>query len=236
MIPIRCDIAQRRAPVATVLLIGMCCVVYVLQGRWPLLSTGFVPVDLTHSFVHPGPSTLPAIASGAVAFFMHANLLHLVSNAWYLWLFGSAVETRLGSGRFLAVYLVSGAVSMLAQAVHSPLSAIPIVGASGAIAGVMGAHFVMLPLSKILVWIPPIFFVKIPAFVFLLFWFYVQYVSAGAVGSAHVAWWAHIGGFVAGTAWGVALRLSGVGSGKGAASKRRSEKVTERRPFGRRQR
>ena len=207
MIPLRCDIAQRRFAPATILLIIACFAVYVYQGRWDLLSKGFVPLDLTHSIFYPGSNTLSSIVAVAVAFFMHGSALHLISNMWYLWIFGSAVESRLGTASFIIVYTVCGAISMISQAVYSPLSAIPIVGASGAIAGLMGIHFILLPLSKILIWFPPIFFFRIPAFVFLLLWFYVQYANAGARGNTGVAWWAHIGGFVAGTCWGIYLRI-----------------------------
>jgi membrane associated rhomboid family serine protease len=207
MVPLRCDTPLRRFAPATISLVVVCFVVYVQQGRWELISKGFVPLDLTHSLFYPGNNTLQSIAMLAIAFFMHANLLHLISNMWFLWIFGNAVESRLGALFFIIAYLFCGAISMAAQAAYSPLSAIPVVGASGAIAGIMGVHFVMLPLSKILVWIPPVFIIRIPAFVFLLLWFYVQYINAGGQGSAHVAWWAHIGGFAAGIGWGIYVRI-----------------------------
>ncbi len=210
MIPLRCDSTPHRVLPATALLIAACIVVYAaVQGRWRLFSGGFVPVYFTESLVHPGRSTLVQAARCAAAFFMHAGPLHLVSNMWFLLIFGTAVESRLGFMRFTAVYILCGAFSMLAQAVYDPLSPAAIVGASGAIAGVMGIHFVVLPLSRILVWIPPVFFLRVPAFVFLLLWFYVQYASAGQQGTIRVAWWAHIGGFLAGIAWGIYLRARG---------------------------
>ncbi|MBD3393088.1 MAG: rhomboid family intramembrane serine protease [Chitinivibrionales bacterium] len=207
MIPLRCDTPQRRPSIVTPLLLVTCLAVYVVQGRWAPVSRGFVPLEFTHALFHPGMDTLRMCASCAAAFFMHANLVHLVSNMWYLWLFGNAVENRLGAFSFIGTYLLCGGISMIAQALYAPLSTIPIVGASGAIAGVMGLHFVMLPFSRILVWVPPIFFVRVPAFVFLLFWFYVQYASAGNGSEVRVAWWAHIGGFIAGLVMGVSLRV-----------------------------
>jgi hypothetical protein len=139
---------------------------------------------------------------------MHGNLLHLTSNMWYLWIFGNAMEHRLGSLRFLLLYLFCGTVSMLVQAASAPLSMVPIVGASGAIAGLMGAHLILLPLSRILLWVPPLLFLPVPSFLFLLLWFYVQYLQAGAApsGGPGVAWWAHIGGFLAGVIIGIRLR------------------------------
>jgi membrane associated rhomboid family serine protease len=98
---------------------------------------------------------------------------------------------------------------MLTQAAVFPLSSVPIVGASGAIAGVMGLHLVFLPFSRIRTWIPPFFIFRVPAFVFLLIWFYVQYANAGSINGEPVAWWAHIGGFIAGAIWGVFVRAGG---------------------------
>jgi membrane associated rhomboid family serine protease len=204
-------------------LIVICTVVYAaVQGRWELFSEGFVPVYFTESLIRPGRNTLVQVARCAAAFFMHGSLVHLLSNMWFLWIFGSAVEGRLGLFRFITVYMACGGLSMLAQAMYDPLSTVAIVGASGAIAGMMGIHFVLLPLSKILVWFPPVFFLKVPAFVFLLLWFYVQYASAGHTGNVRVAWWAHIGGFLAGIVWGVRLRISsGFSDGAKGARKRK---------------
>jgi len=212
MIPLRCDTVQKRIAPATLLLIAVCCLVYAFLGRWRISSIGFVPLDFIHALLHPGRGTVTALAAVVTAFFVHANILHLVSNMWYLWIFGNAVEYHLDFLRFFGLYLLCGGMSMIAQALYAPLSAIPVVGASGAIAGVMGIHFVLLPFSRILTWIPPIFLVRIPSFVFLLIWCYVQYVNAGSIQAAPVAWWAHIGGFITGVVCGTVMRASGSSS------------------------
>lgn len=95
---------------------------------------------------------------------------------------------------------------MLVQALSNPLSNIPIVGASGAIAGIMGMHFVMLPFARIIVWLPPVFFLPVPAFIFLGLWFGMQYAGVGAQNGSHIAWWAHIGGFISGIIMAVWLK------------------------------
>ena len=141
--------------------------------------------------------------------FMHGGWLHILGNMWFLWIFGDNVEDRLGHGRYLVFYLLCGAVAGIAQAVVSPDSYLPTIGASGAIAGVMGAYFVLYPHSKVLTLIPLIIIfeiIEIPALYFLGFWFLMQLFS-GAWSIAHttgsqggVAFWAHIAGFLAGIA------------------------------------
>ncbi len=141
--------------------------------------------------------------------FLHGSLLHLASNMLYLWIFGDNVEDRLGRGRFLLLYLGSGAVAALTQLAIHPTSAIPMIGASGAIAGILGAYFLLFPFSRITTLVPLFFawqFVELPAFVFLGFWFLLQWVQGVAtvgvvteVGGG-IAWWAHVGGFVSGLA------------------------------------
>jgi len=139
------------------------------------------------------------------AMFLHANLLHLVSNMWFLWVFGDNVEDQLGHGRYFVFYLVCGVVSFIVQGLSAPTSAIPAVGASGAISGVLGAYLLMFSGARILTLVPIIiipWLVELPAFVFLGLWFVMQFfygaagVAAGAEGG--VAWWAHVGGFVTG--------------------------------------
>jgi membrane associated rhomboid family serine protease len=137
--------------------------------------------------------------------FLHGGWFHIVSNMWILFIFGDNVEDRMGSGRYLVFYLLSGVAAALLQAFLLPESSVPMVGASGAIAGVLGAYLLLFPRARILSLVP-IFFIftliEIPAVVFLLFWFASQLFSgflslAGSSGSG-VAWWAHIGGFVFG--------------------------------------
>jgi membrane associated rhomboid family serine protease len=145
--------------------------------------------------------------------FLHGGLLHLGSNLLYLWIFGDNVEDRLGPLRFLGLYLASGVVAALAQLAMQPGSSLPMIGASGAIAGVLGAYLVFFPASKILTLMPWMLaweFVEVPAFLFLGFWFLLQWLQGittiGQVAVGGVAWWAHVGGFVCGMVLGPRLR------------------------------
>jgi membrane associated rhomboid family serine protease len=144
--------------------------------------------------------------------FLHGGFLHLASNMLYLWIFGDNVEDRLGHGRFLFLYLGSGVAAGVAQVLVTPRSSIPMVGASGAIAGVLGAYLLLFPAARIVTLLPLGLFwetVELPAFVFLGFWFLLQWIQGlttiGMVADVGgVAFWAHIGGFVSGMI-GVAL-------------------------------
>lgn len=139
------------------------------------------------------------------AMFLHGGWFHIVSNMWVLFIFGDNVEDRMGSGQYLVFYLLSGVAAGLMQAFLLPGSAAPMIGASGAIAGVLGAYLVLFPRARILSLVP-IFFIftliEIPAIIFLLFWFASQlfsgFLSLGGASGSGVAWWAHIGGFLFG--------------------------------------
>ncbi len=138
--------------------------------------------------------------------FLHGGWLHVILNMWTLWIFGDNIEDRMGSVRFVLFYLTCGIASLLVHWWANPLSDIPAIGASGAIAGVLGAYLLMFPRSRIIAVVPIFFyplFVEVPAFFYLTLWFLIQIGSsvaggadAGMVGG--VAWWAHIGGFVTG--------------------------------------
>jgi len=138
--------------------------------------------------------------------FIHGGWFHIIGNMWTLWIFGDNVEDRLGPFRFLIFYLTCGIAASLFHGFIYPYSTIPVVGASGAISAVMGAYFVMYPFARILVLFPILFipfFFEIPAFLYLIFWFFIQFYSGlfslvvpGGVGG--VAWFAHVGGFIAG--------------------------------------
>jgi membrane associated rhomboid family serine protease len=153
-------------------------------------------------------------AAVATSMFIHADLLHLGSNMISLWIFGDNVEDQMGHGRFLAFYFGCGTVAALAETWAAPGSLLPMVGASGAIAGVMGAYLVMFPRSRVLVLLFLVFYVnvvEIPAVFFLAFWFFLQVVgglsrSAEAASTGGVAFWAHAGGFMAGVVGARALR------------------------------
>jgi hypothetical protein len=142
--------------------------------------------------------------------FLHGSLWHLAGNMWSLWIFGDNVEDRLGHGRYIVFYLLCGVIAAVAHAFSDPNSAVPTIGASGAIAGIMGAYFVLYPRSRVLTLIFLVFYVQvveIPAVVFLGFWFVMQLVSGvGALASTSgqaaggIAFWAHVAGFAAGAA------------------------------------
>ena len=146
--------------------------------------------------------------------FIHGGVGHILGNMWYLFVFAPHVESKLGMGRFLFFYLFSGMISCMVQAVAVPAHSIPLVGASGSVAGVLGFYAAMFPGAKILTWVPiGLFgwFVKIPAIAFLLFWFFFQFLLAylsqtSGVVAGGVAWWAHLGGFVFGLLFGLSIR------------------------------
>jgi membrane associated rhomboid family serine protease len=207
MIPLRDVIPSRTTPVVTMVLIAINVVVFVYQfslgdrgGQAFVFDWGLVPADF---------SWLTVLTS----MFLHGGLLHVGGNMLYLWIFGDNVEDRLGKPRFVAFYLLCGVAAALAQASISPYSRVPMVGASGAIAGVMGAYLVMYPHSRIVTLIP-IFFgiVEVPAVFFLGFWFLMQFLSGvGSIaqvqaGTGGVAFWAHVAGFVVGVVCGLMYR------------------------------
>jgi membrane associated rhomboid family serine protease len=139
------------------------------------------------------------------AMFLHGGWLHIVSNMWVLFIFGDNVEDRMGNVGYLVFYLLSGVAAGLLQAYLLPASTVPMIGASGAIAGVLGAYLVLFPRARILSLVPIIFIftiIEVPAMLFLLFWFASQLfsgvLSLGGASGSGVAWWAHIGGFVFG--------------------------------------
>ena len=162
---------------------------------------------------------VPAAFSWVTVFtsmFLHGGLLHVAGNMLYLWIFGDNVEDRMGHGRFLVFYLLCGVAAALAQTITAPDSVVPMVGASGAIAGVMGAYFVLYPKSRIVTLIPLFFFfqvIEVPAIVFLGIWFVMQFISGlGSIvtvtgqSAGGVAVWAHVAGFVAGISGVVVFR------------------------------
>lgn len=207
VIPIRNESPRRGVPVVTVLIILACMTVFALQ-MWYFSPGGLVPLDFVYSLLHPTSDLPQAVKALVLSFFLHGGIIHLLSNMWYLWIFGAIVESSIGARRFAMVYLSCGVLSMLIQVASSPLSSVPIVGASGAIAGIMGLNLVWAPMARILVWFPPIFVFRVPAFIFLLLWFAVQYMSMGrdTPGNSSVAWWAHIGGYASGVVFAFLLR------------------------------
>jgi membrane associated rhomboid family serine protease len=200
MIPLRDVIPSRTVPFVTVTIILLNAAAWVLE-----LSMS--PRELNQFLVVFG--VVPAVFRPVTLFtsmFLHGGWSHVIGNMWYLWIFGDNVEDSFGHGRFLVFYLICGMTAALAQIVMDPTSSLPTIGASGAIAGVMGAYFVLYPRSRVLTLIPPFVFnvIELPAIVLLGFWFLMQLVNAGAVAvtastqGGGVAFAAHVAGFVVG--------------------------------------
>jgi membrane associated rhomboid family serine protease len=163
---------------------------------------GAVPAQFTGAVAHAAP-VLPPGLTIATSMFLHGGVLHLLGNMVFLWIFGNNVEDATGHLRFLVFYLACGAAAALAHVVTHPASNVPMIGASGAISGVLGAYFLLYPRARIvtLIWLG--FFaqtVQVPAYVFLGFWFLVQSLSWAVEGGegGGVAFGAHVGGFIAG--------------------------------------
>jgi len=214
VIPIRDDIRTRRAPVVTWCLIAVNAVVFFYelslapaQLEQLFLVHGLVPARLTH----PDWASQVGFPSGGLltfvsSMFVHGGWLHILSNMWVLWIFGDNVEDEMGRVRFLVFYLLCGVVAGAVHWFASADSMLPTVGASGAIAGVLGAYFLLHPRARVLAVFPilfiPIFF-WLPAILYLLIWFLSQLLESSASGLGApevggVAVWAHIGGFVCG--------------------------------------
>jgi membrane associated rhomboid family serine protease len=210
VIPLRDTIPSRSAPIVTVALIGVNVLVFLHEAALgPYLprfvyAYGLVPARFVD---WPGNPLDPArFVPLFTSMFWHGGWLHLFGNMLYLWIFGDNVEDRLGHARYLVFYVGCGLGAALTQVALSPASTVPTVGASGAIAGVLGAYLISFPRSRVLTLVPIFifpWFVEIPAVAYLVLWFAMQLLSGVAslhmpVGAGGVAWWAHIGGFVAG--------------------------------------
>ena len=220
MIPLRDTIPSRRIPWVMRGLFVLNLAVFVLElGQGASLEAfvsrfGVVPTQwrlVSLSDVLDWPGLLLTLLTSQ---FLHGGFLHLFANMLYLWIFADNVEDRLGHGRFLLLYLGSGVAAATTQLLMTPTSSLPLVGASGAIAGVLGAYLLLFPAARIVTLVPLGFFwdtVEIPAFVFLGLWFLLQWLNGittiGQVADlGGVAFWAHVGGFVGGMAGVVLLR------------------------------
>lgn len=180
-----------------------------------------VPIQLTDSFLGQGAGPNREWVTLISSQFLHGGFLHIIGNMLYLWVFGNNIEDQLGHSRFLIFYLGCGVLAGLTQWIFDPLSDVPTLGASGAIAGVMGAYILRFPRARILTLIPLFIFVtviRVPAIVFLGFWFIQQafysFLSLGSevnMGSGGIAYWAHSGGFVFGIILGPLLGLMSAG-------------------------
>ncbi len=202
------------------LLIVGCVAVFVFElSLGPYLERfmrayAFAPAPFFRS-IASADGLVAGLKSMVLSMFLHAGWLHLIGNMWFLWIFGDNVEDALGHARYLVFYLVCGGVAAIGQALVAPASAVPMIGASGAIAGVLGAYLVWFPWARVrtLLFLGILFtVVEVPAPLFLILWFVVQFFSgtlslaaaAGATGG--VAWFAHVGGFLAGALMALVLK------------------------------
>ncbi len=205
MIPIRDTIPSRSFPIINTVLIVVNSLVFfyelTLGDDLPSFIKDYALIPAYFSF-----STRHSIYPLFTFMFLHSGWLHIIGNMLYLYIFGDNVEDRMGHFKYLIFYLISGLISAFSQTLANLHSAIPMIGASGAIAGVLGAYILFFPKSKVLTLLPIFIFiqiVEIPAWIFLLIWFVIQFFSgvaslAVAQNGGGVAFWAHIGGFVAG--------------------------------------
>lgn len=236
MIPIRDSIPASRAPVVTYALIAVTGLVFLLQLQDPsgalVEQFGMVPArvfgdqplqfmqlretvfGVVRERVSLPPAAVPEWLTLLTCVFLHGGFLHFAGNMWFLWIFGDNVEDRMGRWGYLAFYLLSGVLASLSHLLTQGDSTVPTIGASGAIAGVMGAYMLLYPKSQVLTLIPIFFileFVVLPAPLFLGIWFLLQFfqgaMSLSSVASGGVAWWAHIGGFAFGAAMAWGMRL-----------------------------
>jgi membrane associated rhomboid family serine protease len=211
VIPLRDDNPSFRPQIVTVTFIVMCVLVWLWQlsfgeqgGQRIVYALGVVPASLLGQ--QQLPPELSLVAPWMTVFtsmFMHGGWMHLIGNMLYLWVFGDNVEDAMGHGRFVVFYLLCGAAAVFAQALPEPSSTIPMVGASGAISGVLGAYLLLYPHARVLVAIPLGFILhtmRIPAGFVLVLWFGLQLLSSAMAqpGQGGVAFRAHIGGFIAG--------------------------------------
>jgi membrane associated rhomboid family serine protease len=204
MIPLRDSTPSKHFPLVTVFLIAVNLYIFYYEtqlgpGIENLFYTfGLIPIHYSN-YQMPGGGYYSFLTS----MFLHGNWMHVIGNMWILWLFGDNVEDHMGKGRFLLFYLLCGIAAGFTHVLVNPASTVPVVGASGAVAGVMGAYFVMFRNAKVLTFVPPLFLLNIPAWIYLGFWVLSQLWSGAtgliaADGGGQIAFWAHIGGFLTG--------------------------------------
>jgi len=214
MIPIRDNIVCKTTPYVSWGIMAICIVIFIAMKMMPdelqrqlIYLYGMVPIrysnpDWATSFGLPPDGYFSFLSS----LFLHGGWLHIIINMWFIWIFANNIEDRMGHGRFLVFYLLCGLFATFVQWYFDPSMTIPVVGASGAIAGILGAYFFISPYARVVIWFPflflPLFF-ELPAIAFLGFWVIIQIQNATTAMmfdsvTADVAWWAHLGGFIAG--------------------------------------
>jgi rhomboid family protein len=209
MIPLRDDAPRSTTPYVTYFLIALNVLIFLYQWSLPprpearfVASFGFIPYRVD-SWLAGATPAIAAILPAFTSMFLHAGWLHLIGNMWFLFLFGDNVEDRLGHFRYLVSYLICGLAASFTHFLFNMHSKLPTVGASGAIAGVLGAYFLLFPTARVLTWVF-VFVVQLPAWLVLGWWFVLQFLSGAATSMTYsgqanpVAVWAHVGGFIAG--------------------------------------
>lgn len=205
MFPLYDTVRSHKFPIINLMLVGLNALAFLWETRMEpaelqtfIFTYGLIPA---HFLGNPSQEWIKIVSS----MFLHGSWFHIISNMWVLLIFGDNVEARMGGFRYLIFYLCSGTAAGLLQSYVLPSSGVPMIGASGAVAGVLGAYLILFPRSRIASLVPILFIftlVEVPAFIFLLFWFFSQLYSGlfpveGGGGSG-IAWWAHIGGFIFG--------------------------------------
>ncbi len=210
MIPLRDHLSTTRTPYVTYAVVAACVLVFLWQlslgdigGQHAVYALGAIPAVIFGGARLPADlAMVPPIATVFTSMFMHGGWMHLIGNMLYMWIFADNVEDSMGHFRFIVFYLLCGVAAVLAQSLPDITSQVPMIGASGAISGVLGAYLLLFPRTRVLVMIPLGFIMKahyLPAAVVLGFYFVLQIVmTAMAPGGSGVAFAAHLGGFVAG--------------------------------------
>ncbi|OGW48716.1 MAG: rhomboid family intramembrane serine protease [Nitrospirae bacterium RBG_19FT_COMBO_58_9] len=209
MIPLHDDNPTERTPVVTIACIATCILVFLYQASLPIdagnsfaFQYGAIPALLFGQANLPEMGvTIPAYATLITSMFLHGGWMHLIGNMLYLWVFGNNIEDVMGHARYIAFYSICGILAALSHALTDPSSSVPMVGASGAISGVLGAYVLLFPRARVLVLIPGLGTTRVAAGLVLGMWFAMQLLSGSmSVGSkgGGVAFFAHIGGFLAG--------------------------------------
>ncbi len=220
MLPLKDNIRSKSFPIVTIGLIVINVAIFFYQVMLPpelsralVSGFGFIPrrlVEMELSFI-PLPF-YPLVTFFTSAFF-HGNFIHLAGNMLYLWVFGDNVEDKLGSGKFILFYLVAAAGGSMGHLLSNPVSLQPAIGASGAVAGILGAYLIFFPHARVLTLVPIgiiITFIHIPAVIFLGVWILLQFLNAGLQDpdtAVSVAWWAHISGFFLGVLYAITKRV-----------------------------
>jgi membrane associated rhomboid family serine protease len=214
MLPLKDDQPRYSTPYINFFLIGLNLLIFLLEAtldpealKGLIYQFGVVPAHLTGFLTGSPKYPLAAVVLPFfTSMFLHGNWMHVIGNMWFLYIFGDNVEDYLGHFKYLVFYLLAGIIAMAAQVAIDPLSRVPTLGASGAIAGVLGAYFVVFPRARVLTWFF-VFVIYVPAWVMLGYWFVLQFLSGAATTVAYagrsmggVAFWAHVGGFIAGIA------------------------------------